>query len=208
MCVECGCRARELLLKSASVDQIQRCTGCGRRVDRYFELNSTIKLIDLLLLKRRVFRHYLFNCGKSPVLRMVLVLAAMLAAKPVFRHQTVLHAVYEGRMPADLLPFCRSMGRSIAETLLWTGLLCIAFRRAGAVRMAAALVLSSFYHVFVFVMMVWKYQDEEYLLVTDFLCAACNAIVVSEICGMRNETAACAVCASKLLANLVCRVLF
>ena len=45
---------------------LKQCSACHQLADPYIELDFPIKLIDLLLLKKRIYRHFLFNHTAVP----------------------------------------------------------------------------------------------------------------------------------------------
>lgn len=164
-----------------------------------------MRLIDLLLLKRRVFRHYLFNSTEDFAKSTVLMFFVIILVKPIFYCYRAVQSI--GRI--DIATFCMSVSRNLAELALWLLFMSILLHRhAGFTKLSSALILSNFYYIFIFVMLIWKYREEEYLMVVDFLCLACNSIVVSEMYSMSNEIAAGYVYACKFSASLVCRELF
>lgn len=213
MCIECGTKTKQLFLKKSSVQHISRCPSCSKRTDRYFELNGLMKLIDLLLLKRRIFRHYLFNSEECFAGATLLMFVVTVLAEPVLQHYRVSGFASAGDTCAMLVEgmsgVCGSVARSLTEIMLWLALVFGVFhKQVGFTRLSSALLLSNFYYIFVFVMMAWRYRGEEYSFVVAFLCTACNSIVVSELCSVRNEEAAMCVLACKLLARFVCGQLF
>lgn len=195
VCIECGSRAKQLFLKNSSAKQISKCMVCCKKMDKYFELNGLMKLIDLLLLKRRIFRHYLFNNKKDFTRSVLLMLGVKILTGPILQHHKTLRLFFSGEgldnaSIAAIPIICRDAMGSLMETVLFLALVYGVFHRSiGFVKLSSALLLSSFYYLFIFIMIVWKYQWEEYLLVIEFLCMASNSIVVSEICLVRNETA-------------------
>lgn len=201
-------------MKSSSVQHILKCMHCNRKADKYFKLNRMMKIIDLLLLKRRVFRHYLFNSRESFVRRTVFMFFVVVLAKPVFQSHKALQFVEKNNIDTlefagDICIMYKDILKSFAKVMLWLVLVFIAFCRCSSfIRMSSALILSSFYYNFLFIMMMWKYQEEEYLLVIDFLCIACNSNVISELCSIRNEVAVGYICICKVLASLICRKIF
>ncbi|AFM98958.1 hypothetical protein EHEL_090630 [Encephalitozoon hellem ATCC 50504] len=212
VCIECGCRAKQLFLKNSSAKQISKCLVCCKKMDRYFELNGLMKLIDLLLLKRRIFRHYLFNNKKDFTGGALLMLVVRVLTGPMLRHHDALRLLLsgEGLGKAVSVDAISIVFRDAVESLMETGLLLVLsftvfHRRAGFIKLSSALLLSSFYYLFVFIMIMWRYQWEEYLPVIDFLCIASNSIVVSEMCLVRNETAAGCLYGCKIATGLLCK---
>ncbi|CAD27039.1 hypothetical protein [Encephalitozoon cuniculi GB-M1] len=211
VCIECGSRAKHLFLRNSSAQQVSRCPSCNRKMDRYFELNGLIKLIDLLLLKRRIFRHYLFNSKRDFTKDVLIMLAVRMFTEPILQHHEALGLLLsegpgEGVSIAEMATICRDVLESLMETSLLLVLVFSMFHRhAGFVRLSSALLLSSFYYLFMFIMTMWRYQCEEYLLVIEFLCVACNSIVISEICLVRNEVALGCIYGCKFAAGLVCK---
>ncbi|ADM12191.1 uncharacterized protein Eint_090620 [Encephalitozoon intestinalis ATCC 50506] len=212
VCIECGNRAKHLFLKNSSAKQISRCQLCSKKMDRYFELNSLMKLVDLLLLKRRIFRHYLFNNKKDLTRSALFMLIAKVLTGPILHHHGALRILFFGEssgkvnLIATIATICRDALESLVETVL---LLVLAFtvfhRHVRFLKLSSSLLLSSFYYLFIFIMIMWKYQWEEYLLVIEFLCIASNSIVISEICLVRNEIAVGCICGCKLITALMCK---
>lgn len=212
VCTECGRRAKQLFLKNSSTKQVSRCMSCNSKMDRYFELNNLMKAIDLLLLKRRVFRHYLFNSRKDFTPSALGMLAMKALAGPVINHHQALRRLLsKGYLDGPvLIPDVMSVSMDILKGLLETTLLLVLLfavfhRHAGFARLSSALLLSSFYYLFIFIMVMWKYQWEEYFLVMDFLSTVSNSIVISEVCQVRNEVAFGAMYGCKLAAGLICK---
>ncbi|AFN83722.1 putative membrane protein [Encephalitozoon romaleae SJ-2008] len=211
VCIECGSRAKQLFLKNSSAKQISKCLVCCKKMDRYFELNGMMKLIDLLLLKRRIFRHYLFNNKKDFTRSVLLMLTVKILTAPILQHHKTLRLFFSGEgldnVSIAAIPIiCRDVIESLMETLLFLVLVYAVFHRCiGFIKLSSALLLSSFYYLFIFIMIVWKYQWEEYLLVIEFLCVASNSIVVSEICQVRNETAVGYLYGCKIATGLLCK---
>ncbi|WUR03008.1 protein ARV1 (ARV1) [Vairimorpha necatrix] len=54
MCINCG-------INLFDTKSDYECKSCHKKVDKYFEVSQTLLLIDLLLFKKPVLRHILFN---------------------------------------------------------------------------------------------------------------------------------------------------
>jgi lipid intermediate transporter len=204
VCIECGARAKDVFLRRYSVLQVAKCASCSRSIDRYFELNDTIKLVDLLLIKRRVFRHFLFNLRRDYTLPLLLMLAVLLLAEPVFRLHRILGVPDSHVLVYSLTFLYPAVLRRLCEVALWMAFSYAALHsHASLPRLFQTLVLSSYYHLFIFVMMVWEYPGDEHLLVIEFLSQISNSVAVAELCGIRNETAIAVLFCCRYLAGLV-----
>jgi len=217
-CVECGARSRHLFMKNSTIQQICKCGSCGKRMDRYFEVNNLIKLIDLLLLKRRVFRHYLFNNTSvfdnkaAYCLAMLGLLMIRSVMMPIAQDDEMPILVYTTSklaklmMTDDVMKACKRMIMEFVELVMLIGMLmCLFGRYTGFLRLSKAVVFSSFYCMFVFIMVMWNYKPQEYLIVIDFICMICNSIVISEVVGLNNETAIASFCCCRFASKMACK---
>ncbi|KAM0672673.1 hypothetical protein CWI42_100110 [Ordospora colligata] len=220
-CIECGTKSEHLFMKSSTTQQICKCGSCGKRMDRYFEVNNLIKLIDLLLLKRRVFRHYLFN-NTSMLENNGVHCLAMLGLLMV---KSVMMSITEdGEIPRflcaadwheklfmakEVMKACKIMIAEFVELVMLIGMLmCLFGKHTGFVTLSKAVVFSSFYCLFVLVMVMWNYKPREYLIVIDFICMICNSIVISEVVGLNNETAIASFCCCRFASKIICKALY
>jgi len=68
LCVHCATPVRYLytVYQSAHNVRLKQCPSCSAFADPYIENDNLIVLLDLILLKRGVYRHLLFNRGFPP----------------------------------------------------------------------------------------------------------------------------------------------
>ncbi|XP_017762763.1 PREDICTED: protein ARV1 [Eufriesea mexicana] len=74
-CVNCGTAIEELYRRySPNVLKLLKCETCGLLADKYIEYDPVIILVDLILLKKRAYRHLLYNCDITPSWKLVIIL--------------------------------------------------------------------------------------------------------------------------------------
>ncbi|KAA0162646.1 hypothetical protein FNF31_03174 [Cafeteria roenbergensis] len=62
VCVECGSPVQALYLRFSQGNiRLTRCPTCGETADPYLEMDAVLVLVDLILLRRPVYRHLLVN---------------------------------------------------------------------------------------------------------------------------------------------------
>uniref|UniRef100_A0A1A9WBS0 Protein ARV n=1 Tax=Glossina brevipalpis TaxID=37001 RepID=A0A1A9WBS0_9MUSC len=61
ICVNCGCKVKELYKKYSNVVKTVNCEKCHKVVDKYVEFEPVIILLDTVLLSQQAYRHILYN---------------------------------------------------------------------------------------------------------------------------------------------------
>ncbi|BFU22161.1 hypothetical protein CL6EHI_090390 [Entamoeba histolytica] len=65
-CIECGCDIDNTYeIFCGQFIRLLRCPKCGKVADKYIEYDNVLVFLDMLLQKRPVYRHLLFNHDES-----------------------------------------------------------------------------------------------------------------------------------------------
>lgn len=73
-CVHCGAPCDAVVTLFSKTNYVlKECSVCHDLLDPYIDLDFSQKLVDVLLLKKRVFRHWLFNASDPNALPSELV---------------------------------------------------------------------------------------------------------------------------------------
>lgn len=73
VCIECGCVVRQLFCVESSAIRLSRCEQCLSVADKYVELDATLLLLDIVLLRCPAYRHLLFNTRASSSARLLML---------------------------------------------------------------------------------------------------------------------------------------
>lgn len=97
ICVECGDARVEALYEvsphNGSINLI-RCHLCGEVADKYIEVDGTLLLIDIILLRKPAYRHLLFN--RKPEILSPAFLSLIIISTNYFVQITVLKKSMDG----------------------------------------------------------------------------------------------------------------
>lgn len=184
-CVECGSTTEKIFLKRATYFQINKCKSCKNLVDTYFELSRTIRLIELLLVKKKVLRHFIFNMpmhngslvlwtALSVWIRLMLVIRGSSAA-PLCENTA---NPFLGRL-VTYLPV------TIAEHLAYVAVIwhLHAGSRVSVLSIAKTIAFANYFQAFNFLSILWNYRNHAmYEAVADALTLFAHVKAVALLC--------------------------
>nr|XP_031843681.1 protein ARV1 [Nomia melanderi]XP_031843682.1 protein ARV1 [Nomia melanderi] len=74
-CVNCGAKIEELYRSYCeNVLKLLECDNCGYLADKYIEYDPVIILVDLILLDKRAYRHFLYNCNLKHYWKLIIII--------------------------------------------------------------------------------------------------------------------------------------
>lgn len=146
------------------------CAQCHRKIDKYNEVNNTSKIMDLILLKEPMFRHFLFNstCSNWDIATLLLLyFGAMFSIR-----------LSDLRIHADRLIeikfFYTNIWIQLASTLIYVTCLRLVFCRMQLRTLLHALLVETFYSCVKIVFSVWNYNVIQYFIIIDMLSCCGN----------------------------------
>ncbi|GLV31938.1 ACAT-related protein required for viability 1 [Carabus blaptoides fortunei] len=78
VCINCGLKVSELYKTySPTVLKLSTCENCGEISDKYIEYDPVIIMIDLVLLQKQAYRHFLFNTEFKNHLKLAILVQLM-----------------------------------------------------------------------------------------------------------------------------------
>ncbi|KAF9764587.1 Protein arv1 like protein [Nosema granulosis] len=195
ICIECGEKNKILF---SSKQTVLSCKSCLKKMDKYFEVNDTLLFIDILLLKKEVFRHLIFNRKPTKIIPFYFLSRIAFLARYHFLFSNNLKFVY-------LIYFLiLSQSFEIVSTYV---LFLVCKNKIQIGLLWNTIVQTSFYYLFVFVMIVWGYSEIEYYILVEFLVLLSNAIGLSCVTDNSIEAMFSFLSAFKALNYLICSYL-
>jgi lipid intermediate transporter len=187
VCINCGIRYSNMY--TINSNNILKCKKCTKRIDKYFELNNTLLLIDLLLLKKEVIRHIIYN--------------RMITTKRFGTYTSLLYL-------SNILRFCANY--SLSDVLSCSVYLFMEFMLYFIFiktylklewKNIRQTLLLSFYWFFYYFMVIWKYEEIEYTIIVEFLVLVGNSVGLSCVCDYRLEEVFITCFVSRILSNVL-----
>ncbi|KAL5982738.1 hypothetical protein ACLOJK_016814 [Asimina triloba] len=157
-CVHCGEGVKTLLVQySPGNIRLMKCEKCKAVADEYIECDITIVLIDLILHKRKAYRHLLHNVLRHDTVDVEGILLKSKMGKKILLQPIVLQH-YLGDMGRLLLKSSSQVARN-KELFL-------------------AILVSSYMKIFVVAMLVWGFPPSV-LLIIDLFVLSSNAVALT-----------------------------
>lgn len=176
VCVEC------LNTKSQQEYEKVVCVQCGKKTDKYREVNTTYRLIDLLLLKEGVFRHYLINKRTSMVELFILVLLHSLTFLITQISQIEIKLLIIKGNPSYSIDMCYTDAYVQASLfILYTAGLVLLFKQLDVLLVVRAVLFSSFPNIFKILLVLWEYSQPQYYIILDLINSYSNIVALSTL---------------------------
>ncbi|THU74908.1 hypothetical protein C4D60_Mb04t38360 [Musa balbisiana] len=179
-CVNCGSGMGSLFVQySPGNIHLMKCEHCKAVADPYIECEFMIILIDMILHKRKAYRHLLFNMLKFSLLKNS---KACLDSS----RSLLLSFLTCGKVMLDVL-----LGNLIFISVVLLGirfLLNLSFDVSRYRQILLAILVSSYFKLFLVAMMVWEFPSSV-LLVIDILVISSNALALGVVTEL--QTAGC-----------------
>lgn len=193
VCIECGAAV------AMQRKYQQNCLVCKRKTDKYDEVSHTYKILDLLLLKESVFRHFLINKQiASGAWALLLVLHVVSIFSIQLADLQVKPFILQTSHPVEVDLFFSSAIPHLLIFVLHAIFLKIGL---GGIRFSVivkSLLFSSFYSFFKMAFALWKYTHAQYFIIVEIL--SCSGTIVAFHClGEHFQKALSVVCTAKLL---------
>lgn len=151
------------------------CAHCHKKIDKYNEVNNTLKIMDLILLKEPIFRHFLLNstCGSWNIAALVLLyFGALFSIRLSDLHINTLRIRADRLIEIDF--FYTNVWIQLASTLIYIACLRLIFSKMGFRTFLHALLVGSFYSGVKVVFSVWNYNIIQYFIIIDMLSCCEN----------------------------------
>lgn len=168
-CIECGTKYQH------NSEKTTFCKNCHQNCDKYFEFSDTIKLLDILLMKKEIFRHYIFNYeGNSKLLKFGIL---MILCKIIYRIEKT--CKYSG---IGNIMIC--IGNCLLEFLFYFSMILLTYRKNDGItykNVFDAIVVSSYYYLFILFIILWQYESVQYFYLLEVLTAFSNSVALSSM---------------------------
>lgn len=155
------------------------CLFCNKKANKYIQVAHTYKIIDLLLLKDTIFRHFLINNTLNHstllilfilhVFSIISIRLARLNIRPLIlygAHTIQIDFYFSSTFVHLLIPIVYIV---ILKLCLWNISLPILIR---------CVLFSSFYNFFKMVFSLWKYSFVQYFIIVEALCCTGNIVAL------------------------------
>ncbi|XP_065036299.1 protein ARV 2-like isoform X2 [Musa acuminata AAA Group] len=196
-CVNCGSGIRSLFVQySPGNIRLMKCEPCKAVADPYIECEFMIILIDMILHKRKAYRHLLFNMlNLGDTLEVKLTLFSFRCMFSLLKNSKacldssrslLLSFLTCGKVMLDVL-----LGNLIFISVVLLGirfLLNLSFDVSRYRQILLAILVSSYFKLFLVAMMVWEFPSSV-LLVIDILVISSNALALGVVTEL--QTAGC-----------------
>jgi lipid intermediate transporter len=173
VCIECNVKA-DHNLKDKTL-----CVECAKKIDKYMEVNLTLKIIDLLLLKKPVFKHFLIN-NKFYTISFVNLVLTHLSCEILisFADFSVSNLIIKGERTLEINLRYSSLLAQILGNMVYMSILSICFPLLDRKKLLSAVLFSSFFNYFKILFALWSYREVKYFLIIEILNCAANALAL------------------------------
>ncbi|KAL2914482.1 sterol homeostasis protein [Polyrhizophydium stewartii] len=185
VCIECGEPVPTLYVEYGKGNiRLQRCDKCQTFADRYLEFDYVIIFIDMLLHKRPVYRHLIFNRLQYSARGWnggLIRLGVLLVLFEVFMKWFRLDRRNKAVAPDDVALHTQYL-YMLSICAFETFLLHAGVRAAVALiynQLSMSLVLSSFGKILLIVMVVWKFYEPDPSILVNILVFTSNIEALS-----------------------------
>ncbi|KAI5177067.1 lipid intermediate transporter [Pancytospora epiphaga] len=169
VCIECSTQA------TPGAQSKLYCRSCHKKMDKYYEVNNTLKIIDLILLKEPIFRHFLFNSAHSNwnIAMLIFFYFCALCSIRISDLQISTLKIRTDKL-IEINLFYTSIITQLTTTFIYVACLRLAFSKISFRSFIHALLVGSFYSGFKIVFSVWNYNVVHYFIIIDILSACGN----------------------------------
>lgn len=176
VCIECGA--------NQTSNNKSFCNKCGNKIDKYTEMSETLCMIDLILLKEPVFKHFIINKQfriENNILIVLLYILSILS--PAINEMHKMSEKYKINKLKIGLGTEIDLGYSkitiqIASIILYILFIKILFNNIKISKIINITIFSSFFMHLRIAFSLWKYSEIQYYILSDILMCLGN------ICGM------------------------
>lgn len=181
------------------------CKLCGKKIDKYTQLNNTYSIIDCLLLKDQVFRHFILNNKNTTdgIFQLLIIHFSVLLVIKLSNlriSKVIIKDLY-----LDL-----QIESPMFQILCFTtylAILSLFLSRIGAAKLLFCILFSSFFSIFKVIFALWQYKDIQYYLIVEILNCCSNICALK--CFDNNHLKICIlVMLSKIASFILSKVAF
>ncbi|OVA12761.1 Arv1 protein [Macleaya cordata] len=199
-CIHCGCRIKMLFVQySPGNIRLMKCENCKVISDEYIECEIMILLIDLILHKRKAYRHFLYNAPSlHPVAFQDFAFNRRLGSvAELFFFCLDMWKDVDGCPPRKLCFYLcsTSCNKNFADFAVSSHqtLLTIVHKPHRYKDLVLAIVVSSYFKIFLIAMMVWDFPSSV-LFIIDILVLSSNAVALKVVTESRMTSRCIWVC--------------
>lgn len=178
VCIECSSSV------PAEMKYKLYCSFCNKKIDRYTEVNNAYIIIDLILIKERVFRHFLLN-SRIDWLKITMLAIVHLCSIVSIRvanlqiNPLTIHA--DQQMEIDF--FYSNTVLQITSACIYIACLKVVFSSIATKMVVYSLLVSSFFNHIKIVFSLWKYEVVQYFIIIEILSCCGNVFALNCIDG-------------------------
>ncbi|KAK8963428.1 hypothetical protein KSP40_PGU012512 [Platanthera guangdongensis] len=185
-CIHCGWRIRRLFMQySPGNIRLMKCDNCKAVTDPYIECEFMIIFIDLILHKTKAFRHLLFNMLdlekidikgivlKAGLMYFILDALSLSISRNGAQDASRSSLVFTWTALKVLLDVL--LGNFVFVSVLWTGIrviLKLNYYMPRYIEILLAVLVSSYFKMFLLVMMVWDFPPAAIFIVDIFVLSS------------------------------------
>ncbi|KAJ1293321.1 hypothetical protein BS78_01G059000 [Paspalum vaginatum] len=187
-CVGCGGRVKTLFVQySPGNIRLMKCDNCKAVADPYIECEFMIILIDLILHKTRAYRHILFNklsmgssVDKGILYRSTLIHIALDAFRISFSKGNTADGASYRSIFSTTFNCIEVIGDALLGNIIFVIMLLLGVRfilklSFDIIRyreVLFAVIISSYFKLFLFTMMVWEFPSSVIFIVEMFVLSS------------------------------------
>lgn len=169
-CIECGNSVDRLYIKSETYVKLATCEMCTKTADKYFEYSDIIKLIDTILMKKKIYRHYICNVKNSMTIYKYFIINFI--CKLLYKH-----------FITNNDSVCCMIIRTTVGYLFYHVILFLQLKNKISIGLLfRALTISSTYYLYLLFLIIWQVKSIHYGVILDILVLVSNAVAVSSVC--------------------------
>ncbi|PKA61983.1 hypothetical protein AXF42_Ash019189 [Apostasia shenzhenica] len=203
LCVNCGWGVARLFVQySPGNIRLMKCDNCKAVADPYIECEFMIIFIDLILHKTRAYRHLLYNmlhAKTSDIKGILLKSSLMFLILDAFRVSLVMKGDNSWDLLTSNMAFTRTcikvlldvlFGNFIFISVLWLAvrlLLKLKYDESRYKEIMLAILVSSYFKIFLLAMMIWEFPSSVVFIVDIFVLSS-NTVAFSVITQLRTST--------------------
>ncbi|XP_054712495.1 protein ARV1-like [Uloborus diversus] len=170
VCVNCG-ESCPFIFKQFGSDVIKlnTCEACGELVDPYVEAELSVVVIDMLLLRKSVLRHVIFNSNLQGIWKLIVLFilcdayqktSQKVSSEKPFKHMTVINEIE--------FYFYLMCFKAFLEYFIFSSLVVIVLyysrmvnvKRFSIKHLFHSIILASYGKLFMLPMIVWSRSDK------------------------------------------------
>ncbi|XP_025798008.1 protein arv1 homolog isoform X2 [Panicum hallii] len=187
-CVGCGGRVKTLFVQySPGNIRLMKCDNCKAVADPYIECEFMIILIDLILHKTRAYRHILFNklsmgssVDKGILYRSTLIHIALDAFRISFSKGNRADGASSTSIFSTIFNCFEVIGDALLGNIIFMIMLFLGVRFILKLsfditryrEVLFAVIISSYFKLFLFTMMVWEFPSSVIFIVEMFVLSS------------------------------------